>query len=184
MSMQMTTVTALLGWLLTAAVVVQQTAEGKAITFYLRQQFGVNEVSNVAAAVAAVPPTRNGVGLQVVYNYPASREAPAADGSARRPLGFVRGTSVVVSNTANSTVFLVSNVFHYEDAKKNISGSFSQQGEADFASGEPWEFAVTGGTGFFRNVRGFSSGRVFSLTPVANASPIIVTKYRARLDLP
>ena len=155
------------------------------LRYYSQQQFGVNEFANINASVPAVNGTRTGVGLGVVYAYPLTTTPNATSTS----LGFIRGTSTVASNTLPATYFVARTVVHYSDPtfkrnpkSKNIGleGTFTTQGEADFTSGKPWEYAVTGGTGDFRNTFGYTIGRVYSRTPTATTA-IVVTIYETWL---
>ena len=156
------------------------------LRYYSHQQFGVNEFVNVNASVAAVNGTQTGVGLGVVYAYPIT----ATPNTTSPSIGFIRGTSTVASNTLPATYFVARTVVHYSDptfkrtpkSKNNIGlqGTFTTQGEADFTSGQPWEYAITGGTGDFRNTFGYTIGRVYSRTPTATTA-ILVTLYETYL---
>jgi hypothetical protein len=143
------------------------------LSYYTQQQFGVNEFGMVAAAVPAVNGTRTGVGLEVVYSY-AVTAGPSPSSAA---IGSVRGTSVVASNTANATFFVVKTVVRIADPVSGLSGTFSTQGEADFGSGLPFELAVVGGTADFRGVSGFSVARTFNFTPPTATSTAKVTNF-------
>ena len=157
------------------------------LRYYSYQQFGVNEFVNVNASVAAVSGTQTGVGLGVVYAYPITVTPNATSPS----IGFIRGTSTVASNTLPATYFVARTVVHYSDPtfkrnpkSKNIGleGTFTTQGEADITSGEPWEYAITGGTGDFRNTFGYTIGRVYSRTPTATGA-INVILYETYLRI-
>ncbi|KAH7446756.1 hypothetical protein KP509_01G072900 [Ceratopteris richardii] len=141
------------------------------ITYYLQQQFGVNELGMVPPARPPVNGTNTGFGVEVVYEFTMTAEqSPQSE-----ILGYVRGTAIAVNNTAASTTFFVQNVIHYDDGF--FQGTLTQQGEAIFAS-LPWEFAITGGTGAFRNAYGFNVGRFISSTPTPNGN-LITTFYEA-----
>ncbi|MCO5594048.1 hypothetical protein L7F22_048069 [Adiantum nelumboides] len=144
------------------------------VTYYLQQEFGQTELLMVAAARPAVNGTATGFGLEIVYEFVMTSTAdPASD-----VMGYVRGTAVVVNNTAAATVFFASNVVHYEYG--GVNGTFSQQGEAVF-SRPPWEYAVVGGTGDFRRVQGYNVGTFISSSPTPSGSRHIVTYYEAHL---
>ena len=148
------------------------------LTYYTQQQFGVNEFGMVAAAVAPVNGTRQGVGLEVVYDYTIT----AGGSPTSAAIGFVRGTSVVVSNTANATIFFVKTVVDIADPVSGLSGTFSTQGEANFGSGQPFELAVVGGTGNFRGVIGYAIASSFNFTPpTATSTAKITNLYKAYL---
>ncbi|KAH6556653.1 hypothetical protein KP509_1Z165400 [Ceratopteris richardii] len=145
------------------------------LKFYLQQQFGVNELEMVPEARAPVNGTNTGFGLEVVYEFTlTAKKSPQS-----KVLGYARGTAIAVNNTAASTTFFVQNVIHYDDG--NLRGTLSQQGEAIFAS-LPWEFAITGGTGAFRNAYGFNVGRFIYSTPTPNGN-LITTYYEASVFL-
>jgi amino acid permease len=163
--------------LLALALALGSVAEARkrvVLRYYTQQQLGVNEFGQVPAAVPAVAGTFTGVGLQVVYNYTVTETGEPSS----RVLGSIRGTSVVATNTLKSTVFVVNTVVHYTSPKSSgPSGTFSTQGEADFASGTPFELAVTGGTGDFRGVFGYTVATNFRFIPPTNTSTAKVTKY-------
>ena len=149
------------------------------LTYYTQQQFGVNEFSMVPAAVAPANGTRQGVGLEVVYDYTVTAGGSPTTSAA---IGFVRGTSVVVSNTAQATIFFVKTVVEIADPVSGLSGTFSTQGEANFASGQPFELAVVGGTEDFRGVTGYAIATSFNFTPPTSTSTAKVTNaYQAFL---
>ena len=141
------------------------------LTYYTQQQFGVNEFGMVAASVAPANGTRQGVGLEVVYDYTIT----AGGSPTSQVLGFIRGTSVVASNTAAATFFVVKTVVHITDPATGLSGTFSTQGEANFGSGQPFELAVLGGTGAFRGVSGYTIASNFNFTPPTPTSTAKVT---------
>ncbi|KAH7446777.1 hypothetical protein KP509_01G075000 [Ceratopteris richardii] len=145
------------------------------LKFYLQQQFGVNELGMVPAARAPVQGTNTGFGQEVVYEFTVT----AGKSPQSKVLGYVRGTAIVVNNTAASTTFFVQNVIHYDNS--NVRGTLSQQGEAIFSS-VPWEYAITGGTGVFRNAYRFNVGRFISSTPTPNGN-LITTYYEASVFL-
>jgi hypothetical protein len=163
------------------------------LQYYTTQQFGVNEFANINASVAAVNGTRTGVGLGVVYAYPITSVPPNATNgtSSAANVGVLRGTSTVASNTLAATYFVVKTVVQYSDptfkrtpgsvSNIGLNGTFSTQGEADFNSGQPWELAVVGGTGSFRNTYGYTIGRPFSRTNATSGSAIVVTAYETHL---
>ncbi|KAH7446775.1 hypothetical protein KP509_01G074800 [Ceratopteris richardii] len=128
------------------------------LKFYLQQQFGVNEL-----------------GMEVVYEFTVT----AGKSPQSKVLGYVRGTAIVVNNTAAATTFFVQDVIHYDNG--NVRGTLSQQGEAIFSS-VPWEYAITGGTGVFRNAYEFNVGRFISSTPTPNGN-LITTYYEASVFL-
>ncbi|KAH7315197.1 hypothetical protein KP509_21G039100 [Ceratopteris richardii] len=146
----------------------------RSLKYYLQQQFGVNELSMVPAARAAVNGTGAGFGLEVVYEFLMTKKASPQS----KVLGYVRGTAIVVNNTVGGNTFFVQNVIHYDSGSHR--GTLSQQGEAIFEV-SPWEFAITGGTGDFRNVHGYNVGRFVSATPTPNGT-IITTYYKASLS--
>ncbi|KAH7315201.1 hypothetical protein KP509_21G039500 [Ceratopteris richardii] len=82
--------------------------------------------------------------LEVVYEFLMTKKASPQS----TVLGYVRGTAIVVNNTVGGNTFFVQNVIHYDSGSRR--GTLSQQGEAIFEN-SPWEFAITGGTGIFRN---------------------------------
>ena len=144
------------------------------LKYYTQQQLGVNEFGMVSAAVPPAKGTFTGVGLQVVYNYTLTKTGNPAS----QVLGSIRGTSVVASNTVNATIFVVNTVVHYVNPKKGgLKGTFTTQGEADFGSGQPFELAVTGGTGDFRGVLGYTIARNFKFTPPAGNTSAKVTNF-------
>ena len=149
------------------------------LKYYTQQQLGVNEFGMVSAAVPPAKGTFTGVGLQVVYNYTLTKTGNPTS----QVLGVIRGTSVVTSNTVNATIFVVNTVVHYVNPKKGgLKGTFTTQGEADFGSGQPFELAVTGGTGDFRGVYGYTVANNFKFTPPTGNSTAKVTKfYQTRL---
>ncbi|KAH7315200.1 hypothetical protein KP509_21G039400 [Ceratopteris richardii] len=144
------------------------------LKYYLQQQFGVNELVMVPAARAAVNGTAAGFGLEVVYEFLMTKKASPQS----TVLGYVRGTAIVVNNTVGGNTFFVQNVIHYDSGSRR--GTLSQQGEAIFEN-SPWEFAITGGTGIFRNAHGYNVGRFISATPTPNGT-IITTYYEANLS--
>ncbi|KAI5071557.1 hypothetical protein GOP47_0013808 [Adiantum capillus-veneris] len=95
-----------------------------------------------------------------------------------RVLGYVRGTAIVVNNTAAATTFFVQNVIHYDSGRRR--GTLSQQGEAVFGP-TPWEFAIVGGSGLFRTAHGFNVGRFVSSTRTPTGT-LITTYYEASLS--
>ena len=148
------------------------------LKYYTQQQFGVNEFGSVPAAIPPVSGTFTGVGLEVVYNYTVTRTGDPTS----QVLGTIRGTSVVVSNTAEATFFVVNTVVHYADPKKGgLNGTFTTQGEANFRSGT-FELAVTGGTGDFRGVFGYTVVTSFKFVPAtANSTAKVTNFYRTDL---
>ncbi|MCO5576131.1 hypothetical protein L7F22_029939 [Adiantum nelumboides] len=152
----------------------------RVINYYLQQKFGDNELGMVPAARAPVNGTNMGFGLEVVYEFVMTKKASPRS----RVLGYVRGTAIVVNNTAGATTFFVQNVIHYDSGRRR--GTLSQQGEAIFGPTpweSRWEFAVVGGTGIFRNAHGFNSGRFVSLTPTPTGN-LVTTHYEASLFYP
>ncbi|KAH6556929.1 hypothetical protein KP509_1Z077300 [Ceratopteris richardii] len=145
------------------------------LKFYLQQQFGVKELGMVAAARPPVSGTFTGFGLEVVYEF----NVTAGKSPQSKLLGYVRGTAIVVNSTAASTTFFVQNVIHYDNG--NVRGTLSQQGESTFSS-VPWEFAIVGGTGVFRNAYGFNVGRFIPSTSTPNGN-LITTYYEASIFL-
>ncbi|KAH7446782.1 hypothetical protein KP509_01G075500 [Ceratopteris richardii] len=134
-----------------------------------------NELGMVPAARAPVQGTNTGFGQEVVYEFTVT----AGKSPQSKVLGYVRGTAIVVNNTAASTTFFVQNVIHHDNA--NVRWTLSQQGEAIFSS-VAWEYAITGGTGVFRNAYGFNVGRFISSTPTPNGN-LITTHYEASVFL-
>ncbi|KAH7373373.1 hypothetical protein KP509_17G052200 [Ceratopteris richardii] len=144
------------------------------LKYYLQQQFGGNELLMVPAARAPVNGSFAGFGLEVVYEFIMTEEASPQS----TQLGYVRGTAIVVNNSASGNTFFVQNVIHYNSG--NRQGTLTQQGEAIFED-SPYEFAITGGTGIFRNVHGYNVGRFVSATPTPNGTHI-TTYYEASLS--
>ncbi|KAH7446753.1 hypothetical protein KP509_01G072600 [Ceratopteris richardii] len=129
----------------------------------------------VPPARAAVNGTNDGFGGELVYEFTMTEDKNPQS----KVMGYVRGTAISVNNSAASTTFFVQNVIHYDDG--NVRGTLSEQGEAMFST-DPWEYAITGGTGGFRNAYGFNVGRFISSTPTPNGSHI-VTYYEASVLL-
>ena len=144
------------------------------LKYYTQQQFGVNEFRAIQAAIPLVQGTFTGVGLEVVYNYTITKSGDPSS----RLLGTIRGTSIVATNTIEATLFVVNTMVHYDDHKKGgLKGTFTTQGEANFGSGKPFELAVTGGTGDFRGVFGYTIARGFKFIPPTTHSTAKVTNY-------
>ena len=151
-------------------------ASGKKVVlkYYTQQQQGVNEFGMVPASVPPVNGTRAGVGLELVYGYTVTKTGDPSS----QVLGFVRGTSVVASNTLAATLYVVNTVVHYADPKKGgLNGTFTTQGEAEFGTDKPFELAVTGGTGNFRRVLGYTKGHTFNFVPATSNSTAKVTNF-------
>ncbi|KAH7432113.1 hypothetical protein KP509_07G009000 [Ceratopteris richardii] len=146
------------------------------LSFYLQQENGVNELMMVPPARPPVPGTFTGFGQEQVYEFVMTQtEDPASP-----VMGYVRGTAVVVNNTATRTVFAINNVVHFDFM--GLRGTLSQQGEAAFTD-PSWEYAIVGGTGAFRMAKGYSVGRPVSLTRTPSGSVHIVTHYDAFFSL-
>ena len=148
------------------------------LKYYTQQQQGVNEFGTVSASVPPVNGTRAGVGLELVYGYTVTETGDPSS----QVLGYVRGTSVVASNTLAATVYVVNTVVHYADPKEGgLNGTFTTQGEANFGTGA-FELAVTGGTGDFRGVFGYTTAVNFRfIPPTANSTAKVTNFYRTDL---
>ncbi|MCO5572116.1 hypothetical protein L7F22_025868 [Adiantum nelumboides] len=137
-------------------------------TIFIHVNVGSNAVE--LARGGAEPEDTEGIVAQLVALAAPITEGPSIQS---KPLGFVRGLSLITSPASDSPFPNVApskeNIFNTIDYDDGIvKGTIAQHGSIEFPPPftESSELAIVGGTGDFRLVRGYSTPSLVSLSPV------------------